>query len=465
LARTTVLITLVLGALALALPAGASAVPEAGDAGELPGAAQDLSTQAVDAVEGTLATGSDRDLYRVCLTGGGSFSASTIGGSAIDTQLFLFDDEGLGVYADDDAGGTRQSALPAEDPLTPGEAGFYLLAVTPYNQDPLSALGRIFPDRGSLTGSSGPGAGAPLDAWGGSAGGSGAYTVSLSGTAACLPPDTTPPTVDLRSPSDGQGVPVGEAVIVDFSCADDRELVSCEGTAPDGATLDTATPGDRPVTVTAVDAAGNRTSVTHTLTVGDVTPPTIDLRSPLDGAVFLLGEEVAADYSCADETGLAACEGSVPDGDPVDTGSVGQRTFTVTATDLAGGTATQTSAYRVVYDFQGFRWPTRDRPEVNRVRAGRVVRVRFSLDGFHGRDVLADGFPQVAETQCGSGEEPASGAAARLVGRHRVRYRRWWWRSYWLLWKTERSWAGSCRQLLVGLADGTVHRVDYRFKP
>jgi hypothetical protein len=33
-----------------------------------------------------------------------------------------------------------------------------------------------------------------------------------------------------------------------------------------------------------------------------------------------------------------------------------------------------------------------------------------------------------------------------------------------MAWKTRRSWAGSCRQLLLGLADGTVRRADYRFK-
>src|SRR4029450_1383028 len=45
----------------------------------------------------------------------------------------------------------------------------------------------------------------------------------------------------------------------------------------------------------------------------DETAPTIDLRTPADGAQFQPNEAVEADYSCADEggSGLASCEGAV----------------------------------------------------------------------------------------------------------------------------------------------------------
>ena len=42
-------------------------------------------------IEGEMRRRTDVDLYRLCLSGGGSFSASTVGGSEGDTQLFLFD--------------------------------------------------------------------------------------------------------------------------------------------------------------------------------------------------------------------------------------------------------------------------------------------------------------------------------------------------------------------------------------
>ena len=448
----------------MALPANALAATESGDAGDLPGTAQDLAGAPVDAIDGSIATGTDQDLYRVCLEGGGTFSATTVGGTELDTQLFLFDAAGLGVYGNDDSQATRQSTLPALHELTPTAPGVYLLAITPYNRDPGSAAGAIFGSGGVLP-ATGPGAAQPLTGWSGSVGVPGDYRISLTGTAGCVPPDTTAPSVDLRSPADGAQIPQGSALTVDFDCADEggSGLASCEGSVPDGSQLDTSTAGPRTVTVTARDHAGNETVVTHTAQVMDGAAPVITLRTPLDGAVYLLDAPVLADYECADEA-LVSCTGDVPDGAPIDTASVGTKSFAVEAADAAGNAASAESSYRVIYDFRGFLWPVRNRPAVNWARAGRVALVRFSLNGFQGRHVLARGFPQVAKVDCHSGAEPASGEPARLLGHGRAL--RWSRRggAYSLAWRTRRSWAGSCRQLLLGLADGTVRRADYRFK-
>jgi extracellular elastinolytic metalloproteinase len=32
------------------------------------------------------------------------------------------------------------------------------------------------------------------------------------------------------------------------------------------------------------------------------------------------------------------------------------------------------------------------------------------------------------------------------------------------VWKTNKAWAGTCRQLIVTLVDGTSHRADFKFK-
>lgn len=448
----TALTAILMTGLVLAVPA--MAATETGDAGDLPATAQDLSGTPVDAIDGSIGAGDDQDLYRVCVEGGGTFSATTVGGTQLDTQLYLFDASGLGVYGNDDSQATRQSTLPAFDALTPTAPGVYLLAVTPYDRDPESGSGAIFSGGGVLA-PSGPGGGEPLAGWGGREGLPGDYRITLTGTAGCAPPDETPPVVDLE-PADGAEFALGAAVTVAYECTDEggSGLAACEGSVPNGAALDTTTPGPRAITVTATDNAGNETVVTHTVQVVDETPPAIDLRAPLDGAVYLLGESVLADYGCSDDA-LATCAGDVPDGDPLDTSSVGEHTFTVGASDESGNAASASASYRVIYDF-GFLWPVKDRPEVNRVRAGRVTLVRFSLGDFHGRHVLASGYPQVAEVECGSGAEPATGRRARV---RRTR----WGHGYVLLWKTSRSWAGSCRQLLLGLADGTVHRADYRF--
>jgi hypothetical protein len=64
---------------------------------------------------------------------------------------------------------------------------------------------------------------------------------------------------------------------------------------------------------------------------------------------YRAGEVVAAEYSCADNgSGLSACEGPVGNGAPIDTASVGTRTFTVHAADAVGHESSRTVTYRVV---------------------------------------------------------------------------------------------------------------------
>ena len=159
--------------------------------------------------------------------------------------------------------------------------------------------------------------------------------------------------MDLRSPVDGAHVKQGAEVVVDFSCGDEggSGLASCVGTVADGELLDTSQLGEVSVTVTARDHAGNETVVTNTVTVVDERKPTISVTTPAEGAVYELGSRVLADYSCADEpngSGLDSCEGSVADGAAVDTASLGQKTFTVNASDEAGNTNSKSVTYTVV---------------------------------------------------------------------------------------------------------------------
>lgn len=447
------------------LPAApAVAAQEEGDAGDLPATAQVLSDRPHDSITGELDSNEDVDVYRICLEAGGSFSATTVDRTALDTQLFLLDAGGLGVYADDDAGDVRQSLLPAGDPLTPTARGEYLLAVSAYDRDPQSANGAIFNNVSVLTGATGRGANAPLSAWLGRARSRGAYDIGLTGLGSC---ETVPPTVDLRSPADGATVALGEDVEVDFSCADEggSGLASCLGSVPDGSLLDTSALGPRAVTVRARDGAGNETVTSATVEVVDRGAPQIEIRSPADGAVFSAGEQVYADYECSDEpggVGVASCQGDVPDGAPLDTATPGPHGFTVSATDGAGNATSATVTYEVVPPavFGGFLWPVRDYPFVNRRTAGATVPVRFELRGGEGRNPLAGGYPQVAEVECGAAEQPLTGKPARVRWLRAPRGRE----RYSFLWRTERGWAGSCRQLILRLEDGTATRAEFRFR-
>ena len=83
--------------LALALAPGAFAANEVGDAGDLRVSANDMGGSAVTRINGTFADATDADLYKICLSNGDSFSASTVGGTlpaSLDTQVFLFDEQG-----------------------------------------------------------------------------------------------------------------------------------------------------------------------------------------------------------------------------------------------------------------------------------------------------------------------------------------------------------------------------------
>ena len=157
---------------------------EVGDAGDLPGAAQVVAgAGALDSISGdALGPGDKSDMYAIFIAGGGTFSATTVGGAAFDTQLFLFDATGMGVYANDDNNGV-QSTLPAVHPLTPVAAGLYYLGITAYDNDPLSPGGLIFPSVpfSDVFGPTGPGGGLPISGYSDPEDPLGPYTIFLTG--------------------------------------------------------------------------------------------------------------------------------------------------------------------------------------------------------------------------------------------------------------------------------------------
>jgi DNA-binding beta-propeller fold protein YncE len=203
----------------------------------------------------------------------------------------------------------------------------------------------------------------------------------------------------------------------------------------------------------------------------DVTSPTIDLATPADGAEYVQGDDVAAAYTCADEggSGLQSCTGDVPNGAAIDTSAVGGHDFTVTARDGEGNETTVTNSYTVTeppppppdpgLGFEGFVGSIHDGSVVS---AGDEVPVVFSLGGFRGRDVLADGSPTSVQADCDDPGQPTGGEAA--WSKRGLTFNRWT-GHYVFQWQTKKSWAGTCRTFVLALRDGSVERLTVSFRP
>ena len=103
--------------------------------------------------------------------------------------------------------------------------------------------------------------------------------------------------------------------------------------------------------VQAQDDLGNVSAVGVHSWVTDTTPPTIlDPTVPTNGQAMVAGTAVNASYACADNLDAPAqlqCKGTVANGSPIDTGSLGAKPFSITATDRAGNSTTADLSYTV----------------------------------------------------------------------------------------------------------------------
>lgn len=115
------------------------------------------------------------------------------------------------------------------------------------------------------------------------------------------------------------------------------------------------------------------------------------------------------------------------------------------------------------YDFSGFFQPVDNLPTINVVKAGSAVPIKFSLNGDQGLGVIAVGFPQSTGISCDNGEtlddieETVAAGASSLSFDPSTGV-------YTYIWKTERGWGSTCRQLTVRLADGSNHVARFTFR-
>ena len=81
----------------------------------------------------------------------------------------------------------------------------------------------------------------------------------------------------------------------------------------------------------------------------DKKSPTINLTSPVANATYQLNASANAIYGCSDDgSGVASCQGPAATGTPIDTSSIGTKTFAVASTDAVGNSANFSVTYNVV---------------------------------------------------------------------------------------------------------------------
>lgn len=142
----------------------------------------------------------------------------------------------------------------------------------------------------------------------------------------------------------------------------------------------------------------------------------------------------------------------------------------ITTTRTYGSVCGETSSFspfavgtpKTGWTFTGFLAPVRN-DAVNTEFAGSVLPFRFRLGANRGLKILAAGSPASGlVSSCRISTPPTSVQATTSALPVQLVYVKAT-KTYWYLWKTDKAWAGTCRQFQLRLADGTVHRATFRF--
>jgi hypothetical protein len=116
------------------------------------------------------------------------------------------------------------------------------------------------------------------------------------------------------------------------------------------------------------------------------------------------------------------------------------------------------------YHFTGFFAPIDNLPVVNLAKAGSAIPVKFSLGGDWGLNIFAVGYPKSTNIECGASALSDDTEITVTAGGSSLSYDPLT-NQYNYVWKTDKKWAaGTCRQLVVMLADGTSHIANFKFK-
>jgi hypothetical protein len=173
-----------------------------GDAGDLPETAQSTGSDPITKIRGTIGGANDVDVYAIYISDPDAFSATTIGGTTLDTALWLFDEDGKGVVHNDDDPDTTTEFQSRIDNRTNciTQPGRYYLAVSVFVRRAAGCgEGLIWATgpRRSVRCPDGAESASRVAGWSGTSSSTGRYIIFLTGVsgatagdpADCPPPD------------------------------------------------------------------------------------------------------------------------------------------------------------------------------------------------------------------------------------------------------------------------------------
>jgi hypothetical protein len=146
-------------------------------------------------------------------------------------------------------------------------------------------------------------------------------------------------------------------------------------------------------------------------------------------------------------------------------GDSGPLSFAFQVNDFAGYNNTGglcVAVYATSFDFAGFFQPI-DNGLLNVAKAGSSIPVKFSLGGDQGLYVFAAGYPKSVSISCDAAAEGVDVVETYAAGASTLTYDPTI-DQYTYVWKTNKVWAGTCRQLKVQLVDGTTHTANFSLR-
>jgi hypothetical protein len=273
--------------------------------------------------------------------------------------------------------------------------------------------------------------------------------------------DTIAPATPVLPDVTGQcSATIGAAPTTTDNCAG-----TVTGTTSDSLTR--TTQGTSVVHWTFDDGNGNTTSATQNIVVHDTIAPVIThcppdrtiapACSPGSTTVPNLTGEVTANDNCNGSTVTVTQTPAY--GTPIGLGST---TVTLHVTDAVGNEATCQTHLTVSYSWTGFFPPVDNIPTLNRVKAGSAIPIKFSLGCNQGLNIFYSGYPISGTIQCNN-QDPIDDIEQTVnAGGSSLTYDATA-NQYIYVWKTDKAWAGTCRQLTVRLADGTYQYAFFNF--